>query len=71
MSMGKDLGYVTESLGDRYAITRRRAAFIARDQMDKASMAIQRARDEKLGIEEGIWVHLPGQKTSRKICQKY
>ena len=66
LSMGKDLGYVTDALHSRYDITRRRAAFIARDQMDKASMAIQRARDEKLGIEEGIWVHLPGQKTSRK-----
>lgn len=65
VSMGKDLHYITEELHKRYDITRRRAAFIARDQMDKASMSIQKARDEQLGITEGIWVHLPGQKTSR------
>lgn len=65
ITMGKDLHYVTTELRDRYDKTQRRAAFIARDQMDKASMSIQKARDEQLGITEGIWVHLPGQKTSR------
>lgn len=66
ISMGKDLSYITEELDRRYAITRRRAAFIARDQLDKATQSINRAHDERLGITEGIWVHLPGQKTSRK-----
>lgn len=66
VSMGRDLGYISEQLGKRYAITKRRAKFIARDQTDKATQAIQRTRDEKLGITEGIWVHLPGQKTSRE-----
>jgi len=66
VGMGRDLGYISEQLGNRYGITKRRAKMIARDQTDKASMAIQKVRDEKFGITEGIWVHLPGQKTSRQ-----
>lgn len=65
VSMGRDLEYVSDELEKRYGITERRAAFIARDQCDKASQAIQRTRDAEVGIEEGIWVHLPGLKTSR------
>lgn len=66
VGMGRDLGYISEQLGNRYDITKRRAKLIARDQTDKATQAIRRVRDENLGITEGIWVHLPGQKTSRK-----
>jgi len=66
VGMGRDLHYITEQLHSRYEITRKRAAFIARDQTDKASQAIQRTHDEKIGITEGIWVHLPGMKTSRE-----
>lgn len=66
VSMGRDVGYIADELGKRYAITKRRAKMIARDQTDKATMAIQRVHDEKLGITEGVWVHLPGQKSSRE-----
>lgn len=66
VGMGRDLGYISEQLGKRYGITKRRAKLIARDQTDKATQAIRRVRDENLGITEGIWVHLPGQKTSRE-----
>ena len=66
VSAGRDLGYISEALGKNYGVTKRRAAFIARDQVDKATQVIQRTHDEKLGITEGIWVHLPGMKTSRE-----
>lgn len=66
VSMGNDLGYIASELHKRYKITERRAKMIARDQMDKANQAIQRTRDLSLGITEGIWVHMPGQYTSRK-----
>lgn len=66
VSMGRDLAYIREELAKRYAISYRRAALIARDQLDKATQAIQRTRDAELGITEGIWVHLPGQYSSRK-----
>ena len=65
VSMGRDLHYITEELNNRYDITRRRAAMIARDQSDKATTAILRTRDEQMGVTEGIWVHLPGAHSSR------
>ena len=65
VSMGRDLNYISEELGKRYKLTRERARFIARDQADKASMAIQITRDQELGIEEGVWMHVPGKKSSR------
>lgn len=46
-----------ESLG---ASTKKRAAFIARDQVSKATSAINRTRMEKLGIERFEWLHSGG-----------
>jgi len=66
VSMGRNLKYIREELDKRYDITTKRANLIARDQLDKATQAIQRTRDKEIGITEGIWVHMPGQKTSRK-----
>lgn len=65
VGMGRDLHHITRELDKRYDITRRRAAMIARDQSDKATQAILRARDEQMGITEGVWVHLPGAHSSR------
>lgn len=66
VSMGRNLKYIREELDKRYDITTKRANLIARDQLDKATQAIQRTRDKEIGITEGIWVHMPGQKTSRE-----
>lgn len=66
VSMGRNLKYIREELDKRYDITTKRANLIARDQLDKATQAIQRTRDKEIGITEGIWVHMPGQYTSRE-----
>lgn len=50
---GQDLGGLADELQERYALTRRRAAFIARDQNSKATVV--RVRQEGLGITEAIW----------------
>lgn len=65
LKQGRDVQYVKNALEERFDMTERRAALVARDQMDKACQTVQRARDNQLGITEGIWVHLPGLKTSR------
>ena len=65
VTAGRDVGYLTDQLHKRYAVTRRRAAFIARDQANKATEAIKRVEGEKLGVRVGIWVHIPGKYTSR------
>lgn len=54
---GRDLGTLTQQLEKRYEITRRRAELIARDQNNKATAAITRARQQELGLTQAIWKH--------------
>jgi uncharacterized protein with gpF-like domain len=57
---GRDLGELTKALEERYKLTRKRAAFLARDQNNKATSVINRARQLGLGITEAIWEHSAG-----------
>ena len=57
VAAGRDLGTLTNDLQERYGITSRRAAFIARDQNNKATATINRTRQMELGLTEAIWVH--------------
>jgi len=63
---GRDLATLTTELQERYGVTKRRAAFIARDQNNKASSAINRARQMSLGITEAEWAHSHGGKHPRE-----
>jgi len=62
---GRDLGYLTKRLEARTGVTHRRAAFIARDQNNKASAVLARTRMLELGITQAKWVHSAGGKTPR------
>lgn len=62
---GRDLGTLRDDLLKRYQITKRRAGLIARDQNNKATSAMARARQLELGITEAIWVHSGGGKEPR------
>lgn len=62
---GGDLATLTKTLQQQYGVTRRRAAFIARDQNNKATAVITRARQLELGIEQAIWSHSGGGKEPR------
>lgn len=62
---GRDLKSLTDDLTKRYGITRRRAAFIARDQNNKASSAFTRVRRLEAGITEAIWMHSSAGKEPR------
>jgi hypothetical protein len=62
---GQALGSLTDQLQERYAVTRNRAAFIARDQNSKATATVVRVRQEGLGITEAIWMHSHGGKHPR------
>jgi uncharacterized protein with gpF-like domain len=66
VSTGEDVKYISQQLTKRYNVEENRAKLIARDQTNKATQAITQSRDRDLGVTEGIWVHLPGLKTSRK-----
>lgn len=62
---GRDIGDLAKSLQEKYGVTRRRAAFIAKDQNNKATSAIQKARQSELGLDRGVWMHSSGGKTPR------
>lgn len=54
---GHDLAQLSQDLHRAYAITRKRAVLIAKDQNFKATAFFNRARQTELGIEEGEWHH--------------
>lgn len=57
---GRDLGALADDLQKIHNVTRNRAAFIARDQNNKATAVMTKARRLSLGITEAIWVHSGG-----------
>lgn len=65
VARGRDLGSLTTDLQARYGVTKRRAALIARDQNNKATSTMQAARQQSLGITEGIWRHSHGGRVPR------
>ena len=60
VQQGRDLGGLAKALQEQHGVTKRRAAFIARDQSNKATAVITRARQKELGITEAIWMHSSG-----------
>ncbi len=64
VARGRDLSYLTDELQKRYGITRRRAALIAHDQNNKATSVMQAARQQSLGITQGVWKHSHAGKTT-------
>ena len=54
---GRDIATLTDELQKRYEVARDRALLIARDQNNKASAAISRARMQDAGVEMAIWRH--------------
>lgn len=62
---GRDLSTLSDELSKRYAITRRRAEFIARDQNNKMTASFTRVRQIDLGITEAVWLHSGGGRKPR------
>lgn len=63
---GRDIAGLSGDLEKRYGITRRRALTIARDQNNKASAAIARARMQDAGVRLGVWRHSGRSRHPRK-----
>ena len=63
---GRDLGSIVEGIEALHSVTRDRAKMIARDQVNKATQAMTKARYEDLGITKAIWQHNAGGKTFRE-----
>lgn len=69
VSKGGDRKMLTDELmqgfSKREGITRRRAEFIARDQVRKATSALSAVRQQAAGITHGEWIHSAGQANPR------
>lgn len=63
---GRDLQEVVKEIDKLHVVSRRRAALIALDQNNKATSAMQRARQLELGLTEGVWIHSHGGREPRK-----
>lgn len=66
VTQGRDLSDLSKDLEKRYAVTKRRAALIARDQNNKATATITRVRQQGLGIKQAKWMHSRGGKKPRQ-----
>lgn len=62
---GGSMGQLSTQIREKYGVSYRRAAFIARDQVAKSKSTLENARRAELGITEAIWVHSSAGKTPR------
>lgn len=63
---GFNLKEFADTLEHSFGVERKRCNLIARDQMGKASIAIQQARHEELGLYRAIWLHSHAGKVPRQ-----
>lgn len=63
--IGRDMHVIAQGLEHQLGVTKRRAALIARDQSNKASASILRARQLEVGITEAVWLHSAGGRKPR------
>ena len=54
---GRDLKALSDDLRQHFGVTKRRAALISRDQNQKATAMLSRARQLELGIKQAVWMH--------------
>ena len=57
VTQGRNIGYLTKQIEKHYTVSHKRAVLIARDQNNKATSALNRARCLELGLKEAIWMH--------------
>jgi len=62
---GRDLYFLSKQLSKQFGSTKDRAALIARDQNNKVSAAMQRARQLEVNIKQAVWMHSHAGKTPR------
>ena len=64
---GRDLHSMVKDLKQLYPKAANRAVLISRDQSNKATAVVTRARQSELGITEAVWMHSHAGKTPRPL----
>ena len=62
---GRDMSQLAKDLQRQYGVTKRRAALIARDQNEKATANLTRARQLESGLTTALWMHSSAGKEPR------
>lgn len=62
---GRDLKTMSDEIRSKGDVSKRRAAFIARDQSNKATAQMNAARQRELGIDRAVWIHSSAGKEPR------
>jgi SPP1 gp7 family putative phage head morphogenesis protein len=62
---GGSMSELSKDIREKYGVTYRRAAFIARDQIAKSKAVLENARRAELGITEAVWQHSAAGKVPR------
>jgi uncharacterized protein with gpF-like domain len=65
VQQGRDLKMLYDELREGFGVSKKRARLISRDQNNKATSLLQRARFVESGIRECIWMHSHAGKTPR------
>ena len=65
VQQGRDLSSLYDELREGFGVTKRRARLISRDQNNKATSMLQRARFVENGITECVWMHSSAGKEPR------
>ncbi len=71
VSEGRSMKELTKDLQESYGVSHRRAAFIARDQNNKATAIIHKTRQDEVGITTARWIHTSASKHPRPEHQKW
>ena len=66
VTTGNDLKQITDDLQQQFNVSRKRAAFIASDQCNKANSALTAERQRSIGVKSGVWRHSFGGRHPRK-----
>jgi SPP1 gp7 family putative phage head morphogenesis protein len=62
---GRDVGALAKALQEQFGVTKRRAAFIARQQNASITSTFEKSRQMEIGITQATWRHSAGGKTPR------
>lgn len=65
LDKGRDVTSLREGLSERFGVTERRAATIARTEINRAFEGLSRQRMNDIGVTHGRWMHLSGSKEPR------
>lgn len=67
---GRDMEYLTKRINEMTTLSKKKAALVARDQLNRATQKMAIANMKGYGIRKAKWIHVPGFRSSRRTHLK-